>query len=142
MAKWRYDVEQREELGERRAATLESLVPLYIAGALGNPRLEVIEDATWGTQVHVRLHAGEVDPRTGRRVEAVVDEDEAFEVGASHPEGSDDVLSLRDPRRLVAAIAGGSRLVLRVPVRRQGRVKIAFGIEGLDLERLRVPPPG
>jgi len=142
MAKWRYDVEQREDLGERRTATLDSLLPLYIAGKLGNPRLEIVEDATWGTQVQVRLHAGEVDPRTGRRVEAVVDEAEPFEVGASHPEGSHDALSLREPHRLAAAIAGGGKLVLRVPVRRQGRVKIAFGIEGLDMERLRVPPPG
>ncbi len=137
---WHYDLEQRKDLGERRTATVVSLAPLYIAGRLGNPALEVIVDATLGSLVRVRLHAGQMDPRSGRKVEARVDDGDPLVVPASHPEGEDAVLSLRKPRELIAAIASGRMLYLRVPVYQQGEVKMAFDIGGLDQARLKVAP--
>ena len=137
---WRYDLQVREELGECRTAMVDSLVPLYIAGALGSPTLEISEDATWGPQLRIRLHAGQVDPRTGRKVEATIDDGDTHEVAASHPEGRDDVLSLREPRALAEAIAAGRMLYLRVRVRHQGWVKMTFDVAGLDRGRLKVAP--
>lgn len=141
-AAWEYALERSDgAAGERRSASVRSLAPLYIAGHLGNPWLEIVEDATWGPQVSVRLHAGEVDPRSGRRVEVAIDDAAPFEVAATRPDGTPGTMSLRDARRVLDAIAAGRIVHLKVPVRRQGRPRMTFGVDGLDRAQLAVQRP-